>query len=245
MYHRYMDSGRQRLIAAARSLLAEHPDSEPSTRELYELAGVAAPTLYHHFGTKEGLMEAVVEQAFSAYLERKNTVPDTGDLLADFAAGWDMHIDFGVQNPVLYRLMYGRAGGRRCGAAQKADAELRRQLTRFADEGLLQISVEEAVEVTTAMAIGCVMQLTHHGSLATEFISQTIRAALIAKLIGWPAQRDDAGHAARLLLSQISSAADLFTPTEEALLRQWLRTIAEHFDPPTTMPDLVPKGRQQ
>jgi AcrR family transcriptional regulator len=240
-----MESGRQRLIDAALSLLAEHPGSEPSTRELYELAGVAAPTLYHHFGTKEGLLEAVVEQAFSAYLERKNAVLDTGDLLADFAAGWDMHIDFGVQNPVLYRLMYSGARGRRCGAAQKADAELRRQLTRFAEEGLLQTSVEEAVEVTTAMAIGCVMQLVHDGSPAIGSIAQTVRAALIAKLTGWPAQRDDPGLAARLLLTRIGSAADLFTPAEEALLRQWLRTIAEHFDAPTTIPELAPKGRHQ
>lgn len=240
-----MESGRQRLIDAARSLLAENPDSEPSTRELYELAGVAAPTLYHHFGTKEGLLDAVVEQAFSAYLERKNTVPNTGDLLADFAAGWDTHIDFGVQNPVLYRLMYGSAGGRRCGAAQTADAELRRQLTRLADEGLLQTSVDEAVEVTTAMAIGCVTQLIHDGSLATGSIAPAIRAALIAKLTGNSPQRDDPGVAARLLLARLGSAADLFTPAEEALLRQWLRSLSDHFDPPTTIPGLTSKGRHQ
>lgn len=233
-----MEPGRQRLIDAAHLLLARHPDREPSTRELYELAGVAAPTLYHHFGTKEGLLETVVEQAFSAYLERKSTVPDTGDLLADFAAGWDVHIEFGVQNPALYRLMYGSAGGRRCGAAEKADAELRRQLTRFADEGLLQTSVDEAVRMTTAMAIGCVTQLAHDGSLADGFIAHTMRAALIAKLTGSSARRDDAGRAARLLLARLGSAADLFTPAEHALLRQWLRTIADHLDPPTTVPEL-------
>ena len=230
----HMKSGRQRLIDAARALLAEHPDREPSTRELYEFAGVAAPTLYHHFGTKEGLLYAVVEEAFSAYLERKNTVPDTGDLLANFAAGWDMHIDFGVQNPVLYRLMYGSAGGRRCDAAQKADAELRRQLTRFDDEGLLQTSVDEAVEVTTAMAIGCVMQLVHDGSPATGSIAQAMRTALLANLTGNTPQRNDPGPAARVLITRLGSAAELFTPAEEALLHQWLRTIAEHIDPPTT-----------
>jgi hypothetical protein len=29
------------------------------------------------------------------------------DLLADFVAGWDIHIGSGVENPVLYSLMYG------------------------------------------------------------------------------------------------------------------------------------------
>jgi AcrR family transcriptional regulator len=232
-----MESGRQRLLDAAQSLLAEHPDREPSTRELYEAAGVAAPTLYHHFGTKEGLLEAVVEEAFSAYLARKSAVRDTGDLLADFSAGWDMHIEFGVQHPVLYRLMYGSAGGRRCAAAQRADAELRRRLTQLADEGLLQMDVDEAVEVTTGMAIGCVMQLVHHGGRATGSIAGAMRAALIAELTGQSPQRDDLSRAARLILTRLSSATGLFTPAEEALLRQWLRTLAEHFDPPTQLLD--------
>ena len=73
-----MDSGRRRLIDAGLALLTEQADREPSTRELYEAAGVAAPTLYHHFGTKEGLLEAVVTEAFSDYLERKRAVPDSG-----------------------------------------------------------------------------------------------------------------------------------------------------------------------
>ncbi|WP_199256159.1 TetR/AcrR family transcriptional regulator [Mycolicibacterium mengxianglii] len=225
-----MESGRQRLIEAARALLAEHPDREPSTRELYEAAGVAAPTLYHHFGTKEGLLDAVAEDAFATYVERKNAVPDTGDLLADFTAGWDMHIEFGVQNPVLYRFMFGRTDGRRCEVAQKAETELRRRLARFADEGLLQISLDEAIAVTTGTAMGCVMQLVHDGGSATGPVALTMRAALIAQLTEQPSQRDDPGRAAHLLQARLGSASELFTSAEEALLRQWLRTLAEYFD---------------
>jgi AcrR family transcriptional regulator len=146
----YMESGKRRLMEATRSLLAEHPEREPSTRQLYEAAGVAPPTLYHHFGTKDGLLEAVVEEAFSSYLERKRGVPVTGDLLIDFAAGWDMHIGFGVDNPVLYALMYGREEGRQSRAAQTAEAELRRGLEQLASAGLLRIGVDEATAVTTA-----------------------------------------------------------------------------------------------
>src|SRR6202012_4358989 len=99
-------------------------------------------TLYHHFGTKDGLLEAVAEEAFAAYLERKRGAPRTGDLLADFAAGWDMHIGFGVENPVLYALIYGREEGRRSRAAQVAEAELRRGLEQLASAGLLRIGVD-------------------------------------------------------------------------------------------------------
>jgi AcrR family transcriptional regulator len=237
-----MESGRQRLIEATRSLLAEYPDREPSTRELYEAAGVAAPTLYHHFGTKEGLLDAVVEEAFSVYLERKNSVPETGDLLADFTAGWDMHVEFGVQNPVLYRFMFGRAEGRRCAAAQKAETELRRRLTRLADEGLLQISVDEAIAVTTGMAIGCVIQLVHDGSRADGPVALAMRAALIAELTAPSPEDNEPAWAARLLLARLASASELFTTAEEGLLRQWLRTLAAHFDPSSTTSEAPSKG---
>src|SRR5690606_35602972 len=135
----YMRSGRENLLAAARTLLAERPDHEPTTRELYEAAGVSAPTLYHHFGDKDGLVEAAVDEAFAAYLERKRAVPSTGDLVADFEAGWDMHVTFGVENPALYAVMFGRTSGRRARAARVAEEELRASLVRLDDAGLLVV----------------------------------------------------------------------------------------------------------
>jgi aryl-alcohol dehydrogenase-like predicted oxidoreductase/AcrR family transcriptional regulator len=165
-------------------LLAQRPDHEPSTRELYEAAGVAAPTLYHHFGDKAGLLEAVAEEAFSAYLDRKRAVPRTGDLLADFATGWDLHIGFGVENPVLYGLMYRGADGRRSPAAQLAETQLRRGLERMAGAGLLRMPVDQAMALTTAMAIGCVTQLNHDRGSVTKPLAQSMRTALIAQLTG-------------------------------------------------------------
>jgi AcrR family transcriptional regulator len=225
-----MESGRERLLAAARTLLAEHPEREPTTRELYEAAGVAAPTLYHHFGDKGGLIQAVVDEAFAAYLEHKHAVVRTGDLLVDFAAGWDMHVGFGVANPVLYTVMYGHGQGRRASAAQTAEVELRRGLEQLADAGLLQMDVDEAMAVTTAMAIGCVTQLIHDGGAGTGPVATSMRTALMAQLTGIRPERDDANQAARLLLARLRSASGLFTAAEEALLRQWLHALADHFD---------------
>jgi AcrR family transcriptional regulator len=222
-----VDSGRERLLEAARSLLAEHPEREPSTRELYEAAGVGPPTLYHHFGTKDGLLEAVVDEAFSAYLERKRAVPRTGDFLVDFAAGWDMHVSFGVANPLLYTLMYGRGAGHRSRAAQTAETELRRGLAPLAEAGLLRIGVDEAMAVTTAMAIGCVTQLINSGGSAAGPVARTMRAALMTELTGQPPGPADADQAARLLLARLGSVSGLFTAAEEALLRQWLHALAE------------------
>lgn len=124
---------RRRLLDAAARLLAERPDVTPTTRELCEAAGVGAPTLYHHFGDKDGLVDAVLDDAFAAYLQRKQAVRRSADLVADLAAGWDMHVRFGLENPVLYLAMYGPARPRRARAAQVAEAALLEDMQRLAD----------------------------------------------------------------------------------------------------------------
>ena len=51
-----------RLVAAARRAFAEHGYGDTSMDALCAEAGVTRGALYHHFGGKEGLLEAVVRQ---------------------------------------------------------------------------------------------------------------------------------------------------------------------------------------
>lgn len=236
-----MESGRERLLSAATTLLSQHPEREPSTRELYQAAGVAAPTLYHHFGTKEGLLDTVVEHAFADYLERKRGMLRTGDLLADFAAGWDLHLEFGVANPVLYALMYGPHPSK---AAAAADAELRRGLERLAAAELLRVPVEDAAAATTATAIGCVTMLNRLHASPTAPWARQMRASLIAQITGQPHDELSQEHAARALLARLASPGTPFTPAEAALLRQWLTVLATEPGTARLAPGLrnTPKG---
>jgi len=57
------DSGTvvDRLLLAAGQLLHEAKGGNVSTRAICDRAGVQAPTLYHHFGSKQGLLDAVVK----------------------------------------------------------------------------------------------------------------------------------------------------------------------------------------
>src|SRR5207249_3342772 len=64
---------RTRILEAASELLARSADADISTRAVCEAAGVTAPTLYHHFGDKEGLLAAVVDFGWAAFLEAKRT----------------------------------------------------------------------------------------------------------------------------------------------------------------------------
>src|SRR6266487_3400488 len=63
---------RTRILEAAAGLLAESTDA--STRAVCDAAGVTAPTLYHYFGDKEGLLTAVVDFGWAAFLQTKRTV---------------------------------------------------------------------------------------------------------------------------------------------------------------------------
>lgn len=226
-----MTSGRTRLLDAARDLLSAQPELQPSTRDLCEAAGVAAPTLYHHFGTKEGLLDVVVEQAFGEYLEQKRGMVRSGDLIADFAAGWDLHVAFGVANPVLYALMY--APGRTSAAAATADDLLRADLQRIDQAGWLRIDVETAVTMTTGMAVGCVSQLNRLRRPATDSAAVAMRAALVVALTGSPAPTPAAeasttpAGAARLLIDEVAARDVQFTPAEAALFTQWLHHVAD------------------
>lgn len=55
-------SGRARLLAAAVPLFAAKGYAATSVRDILRAAGVTAPVLYHHFGSKEGLFLALAQE---------------------------------------------------------------------------------------------------------------------------------------------------------------------------------------
>src|ERR1700724_4151796 len=104
-------TARTRILEAASQLLACSADPDISTRAVGDAAGVTAPTLYHHFGDKEGLLAAVVDFGWGAFLESKRTVAAVvhAHVADDIRAGWDHPIQFARENPNFYRLMWSPA----------------------------------------------------------------------------------------------------------------------------------------
>ena len=213
---------RQRLIDAAVTLLGEHPQREPTTRELCALAGVTAPSLYHHFGDKDGLLAQVLEEAFAAYLDRKRASGRTGDLVDDFAAGWDMHLRFGLANPLLYSAMFASAGPRGQRATQLAADELRRELESLDRAGLLRLPVDTAASVTLAASVGCVLQLVRDGGTVDGPVSRELRDSLLHQLFGTTTSGDRRGGTAQDLLADLAASDSTLGAEESALMRKWL-----------------------
>jgi len=60
---------RERLLAAGVHVFDRKGYTAASVREITELAGVTKPALYYHFGSKEGLLVTILEQATRSFME--------------------------------------------------------------------------------------------------------------------------------------------------------------------------------
>ena len=71
---------RERLLEAALSLFYEKGYDAVGVQEIVEAAGVTKPTLYYYFGSKKGLLEAVLQKNFRVMEEQliQATGPEPG-----------------------------------------------------------------------------------------------------------------------------------------------------------------------
>src|SRR2546430_7526098 len=104
-------TGRTRVLKAASVLIARWAGADSSTRAVCEATGVTAPTLYHHFGDKDGLLAAVVDSGWAAFLESKRTSAAVvhAHIAYDIRAGWDNHLEWARENPNFYKLIWSPA----------------------------------------------------------------------------------------------------------------------------------------
>jgi len=97
-------SGKARILEAAVELTAEGGVARATISAVCERAGVRPPALYYHYGSKDGLVGAVVEAVAGAWLEelRSSVVAETDSLEALIAGalrGWRAAI-LAPQSPV-------------------------------------------------------------------------------------------------------------------------------------------------
>ncbi|MFD0692262.1 TetR/AcrR family transcriptional regulator [Actinomadura fibrosa] len=241
MYHRYIAakeaSSAQRtrvlIIDAAADLLAASASGDFSTREVCDAAGVAAPTLYHHFGDKDGLLREVAADRFSRYLTRKQALEATGDPVEDFLRGWDMHVEFGVTNPALYTIMYGRPMDGRTGPADHAHAVLVTKMRDLERAGRLRIPAETAADMVASAAVGVTLHLIRTRAAADDHLSAIVRDAVTAAVISPPAVPGAppvtpqlVRAAARLEAEMPHGPVGTLRASETTLLREWLAQLS-------------------
>lgn len=97
------DATRARIVDAVRELLADGTFHESTVEQVAARAGVSRATLYQHFGTRVGLVDAMCEK-FDANpaLVALRTVTDVDEFIARVVEFWS------TEEPVLVQL-YGAA----------------------------------------------------------------------------------------------------------------------------------------
>jgi len=68
------DDTRQHILDAAREALSEHGAARTTTRAIAELAGVQLSLVHYHFGGKQQLLAAVLDQENERLLERQRAL---------------------------------------------------------------------------------------------------------------------------------------------------------------------------
>lgn len=220
---------RERIVAAAASLLESDGEEALSTRAVSAAAGVQAPTIYRLFGDKQGLLDAVVTRGFEDYLAEKTVRAPGDDPVADLRAGWDLHVGLALERPALYRLMYARpqATGH-SPAARAAFVELAALVRRIAAAGRLRVPEGRAVGMVHAAGSGVALSLIAVPPDQRDAgLSHAARDAVIAAITSDAVPTAGVGPVgAAVALRASLDDLDALTPAERSLLGEWLDRVA-------------------
>ena len=97
---------RRAILDATEALLLEEGVERFSIRKLVERCGYTAPTIYHHFGDKDGLQLALLEERFATLGRRmRRLAAENDDPVELLRATARTFVRFGLRNPHHYQLL--------------------------------------------------------------------------------------------------------------------------------------------
>ncbi len=150
---RHREEARRAILGSTEALLLEAGEDAFSIRRLTTRCGYSAPTIYHYFGDKDGLIEALLEEPFQQLVRRVRQVERRADPLEYMRELAWAFVDFGLRNPTFYRLL--TKARQRVPAAEEARDIMQAPLLELAAEGrLLTRDVKTAQQAAWAMLHG-------------------------------------------------------------------------------------------
>ena len=174
---------RRAILDATGALLVEDGYEGFSMRRLAARCGYTAPSIYHHFGDKQGLLDAVVEERFQLILERLRRVRRRPDPADTVRAMMGEFVQFGLENPDHYELLdvTRPADALPPPSGERVRELLHDQLVELQATGrLASDSVEEAAQFLWCVITGLLrLQIAHpHGNWSATLSDFAVDAAL-------------------------------------------------------------------
>jgi TetR/AcrR family transcriptional regulator len=120
---------RKRLAAAALDCFSRHGYEAVGVQEIVEAAGITKPSLYHYFGSKQGLLEALVAEGGGTLAALYEAAAKyRHDLVMNLRGLLDETAGFAAANPAFFRLMTSLFSAAPETVSYNAGKELRRRL---------------------------------------------------------------------------------------------------------------------
>jgi AcrR family transcriptional regulator len=221
------------MLQAAADLLQTGGIDAVSTRAVAAAAGVQPPTIYRQFGDKDGLLDAVAGFVMQGYLEKKRRLTDASrDPAVELRDLWDLHAEFGVNQPACYVLTFGQARpGRTVPAAAETVELLTAVIARLGDAGRLRMSVERATTYFRSCGAGYILiQISTEPDKRDPKLSSIMFEDMMAAISTDPTPKRPPELAGRAvaLREALRDKKDLpLTAAERDLLAEWLNRLAD------------------
>ncbi|HEY8122529.1 MAG TPA: TetR/AcrR family transcriptional regulator [Myxococcota bacterium] len=100
------DLARRAILDATEALLLDDGFDAFSIRRLVERCGYAAPSIYHYFGDKDGLFDALIEERFAKLTAQLKRVPRGEDPVLYIRGLAMAFVRFGLKSPTHFRLLF-------------------------------------------------------------------------------------------------------------------------------------------
>lgn len=179
---------RDRTLDAAAQLLRDEGPGALTVRRIATEAGLSTMAIYHHFGGKDGLVEALYVDGFRALEEALAAVPRTDDPLADVEALALAYREVAMRRPGYYEVMFGRPFP---GFKPSPEAQVRAMrpwraftdsLERCEEAGLLRVPASDAALLLWASGHGLLMLQLAGNDLASDNTDRLVHDGLHALL---------------------------------------------------------------
>jgi len=171
---------RERILEAARELIAAHGYDGLTMRDLASHCRVSVPTLYNQFGSKGALLARAVEAHFEGLLSRAHQARSRG--VRRLVAVVDVCIDEMMRIPAYYRSLMSAFLGAgdtiplQASIASELSAEIEKTLADMQEQEQLEAWASPAVlarQITAACIASCIVWSM--GGLT----NQALRAAMV------------------------------------------------------------------
>jgi AcrR family transcriptional regulator len=181
---------RRLILQAAGELFLEKGYENFSLRQVAERIGYSATTIYLYFQNKDDLILATVQDGFEAFDRQMESIAvGKGNPLQRIEALGRAYIEFGMQNPALYRLMFmqrsdfyimPRLDGE---AADSLEAQVSTQAAPATKSAKQKSASAKAAASKTANVDAEQVDHDQPRTLARTLLVSTVREAMDARLL--------------------------------------------------------------